>query len=164
MRILHAILEAAARPKSGLQTVTFPGSPFAPVPGNDGLETGIMGAAAARDERGAGSGKRASERDGGDSASKRQRAGGAAADRAAAGGAAGGGSSQMTERRYQTFQNMLAGARGEEMEPSMSKDDALRAVAAGSAESFEEDEMDAYLARMVEENMLMMSRGKLFFV
>jgi DNA replication licensing factor MCM3 len=92
--------------------------------------------------------------------SKRQRAGAGAAGRAASGD----GPSQMSERRYITFQNTLAGARGEEMEPSMLKDDALKAVAAGSSADFTPDEMEAYLNRMVEENMLMMTRGKLFFV
>ena len=135
--------------------------------GGDGFDVGAAAAAgdsgasstkAFDGDRGDGSGKRAS--DGGDAAaSKRQRAGAAADDRGAAGGA-----SQMTERRYITFQNTLAGARGEEMDPSMLKDDALKAVAAGSAEDFTEDEMEAYLDRMVEENMLMMSQGKLFFV
>ena len=108
-------------------------------------------------------GKRAS--DGVDSSAKRQRAGDAAADRAAAGGAPQGGMPAIaSERRYQIFQNTLAGARGEEMDPSMSEEDALRAVGAGSAENFTADEMQAYLSRMVEENMLMRSRGKLFFV
>jgi DNA replication licensing factor MCM3 len=107
-------------------------------------------------------GKRAS--DGGDPAAKRQRAGEAAAGRAAGGGPGGGSNSAASERRYQTFQNTLAGARGEEMDPSMSEEDALRAVGAGSTENFTQDEMQAYLARMVDENMLMRSRGKLFFV
>ena len=88
------------------------------------------------------------------------------------------------------FQATLAGARGEEMEPSMDKDEALRMVKAGrcaaphctaallcllslstteenlccSSENFEDDEMETYLERMVEENMLMMVRDKLFFV
>ena len=51
----------------------------------------------------------------------------------------------MTERRYITFQDTLAGARGEEMDPSMLKDEALKVVAAGSAEDFTEDEMEAYV-------------------
>ena len=33
-----------------------------------------------------------------------------------------------------------------------------------SSENFEDDEMETYLERMVEENMLMMVRDKLFFV
>ncbi len=117
----------------------------------------------AQDEEEGAAGKRAS--DGVDSSAKRQRAGDAAADRAAGGAAPEGGMPAIaSERRYQMFQNTLAGARGEEMDPSMSEEDALRAVGAGSAESFTADEMQAYLARMVEENMLMRSRGKLFFV
>ena len=93
----------------------------------------------------------------------------------------------MSERRYSMFQATLAGARGEEMEPSMDKDEALRMVKAGrcarlqlafvccrcrslrgelccSSENFEEDEMETYLERMVEEEKLMMVRDKLFFV
>ena len=137
--------------------------------GDDGFSHGAAGdsgrdsrsSTAAQDE--GDGGKRPS--DGGESATKRQRAGDAAADRAAGGGAPEGGMGEFaSERRYQIFQNTLAGARGEEMDPSMSEEDALRAVGAGSAENFTADEMQAYLARMVEENMLMRSRGKLFFV
>ena len=46
-------------------------------------------------------------------------------------GASAAGSSQVSERRYSMFQATLAGARGEEMEPSMDKDEALRMVKAG---------------------------------
>ena len=74
-----------------------------------------------------------------------------------------GASTDSDEERYQAFLAVLHGARGEEMEPSMDKDEALRMVKAGS-ENFEDDEMEAYLARMVEEGRLMMMvRGKLFF-
>jgi len=157
-----------------------------------GRAAGAAAATAGDDASAGGASKRAPEAEDQEesAAAKRQRSGAAAADRASGSGASAGGSSQVSERRYSMFQATLAGARGEEMEPSMDKDEALRMVKAGrcaaphctaallcllslstteenlccSSENFEDDEMETYLERMVEENMLMMVRDKLFFV